>query len=351
MDLQTWTYSSVKSTCSFQKEQVVFPLCKSHYSSSYFFVFFFLVVISLSSCCSKTDHHNITISYTTPAVGELSELQPPAFHILSGNHSFNKIGTPEPVEVDGEPDLQVNSRVASLYFEQDHFTTKKGTYTNRIYRLHFPEVPFGLCSFNITTGKNPGLLIIYTLDQHDRLVLITTVHTCGCYLAFFPTTDLPEDAFPRDWPKAIQSVFGYKLPGIVPSQTWSDKPYTFTLASETHRVIGVSKPRRYQADITQVRPLNLHPMTELNNLLYQDETLSFFETEGSREGYVKNNSKPLERLLISWWAFDWHVGEDKAYGKSDTSTTRFYTSLKFWQRDNSDMKNFPRFLSYWGWNL
>ncbi|BHH82042.1 hypothetical protein LA52FAK_03310 [Desulforhopalus sp. 52FAK] len=255
------------------------------------------------------------------------------------------------MEVGDDIELQVNPRIASLYFEQDHFTTEKGTYTNRIYRLHFPEVPFGLCTLNITAGKNPGLLIIYTSDRYDRLVLITTVHTCGCYLAFFPTGDLAEDAFPDNWPQSIQTVFGYKLPGIISSQTTSDKPYTFTIASETHRVIGVSKAGIDHTDFTQIRPLRLHPMTQLSNLPYQSGAVSFFETDGPRAGYVKNNNKPLERLLISWWAFDWHVGEDKAYGRSDSSTTPFYTSLKFWQRDNSDMKDFPRFLSYWGWNL
>ncbi len=71
-----------------------------------------------------------------------------------------------------------------MYVEQASFSTTKDTYTNFIYRIHFPEVPFDWCNLNITTGKNPGLLIIYTVDPTDKLVLITTVHTCGCYLAF-----------------------------------------------------------------------------------------------------------------------------------------------------------------------
>jgi hypothetical protein len=59
----------------------------------------------------------------------------------------------------------------------------------------------------------------------------------------------------------------------------------------------------------------------------------------------------LERFFVSWWAFDWHVGEDKAYGPAEETGTVFYTSLKFWRRDVSDMWFFDRFLKYWGWNL
>lgn len=61
--------------------------------------------------------------------------------------------------------------------------------------------------------------------------------------------------------------------------------------------------------------------------------------------------KILERLLMSWWALDLYVGEDKAYSIHDKSGAVFYTSLKFWARQASDMKNFPEFLKYWGWNL
>ena len=87
------------------------------------------------------------------------------------------------------------------------FSTIKNTYTNFIYRIHFPEVPFDWYNLHITTGKNPGLLIIYTIeDPTAKLVLITTVHTCGCYLAFFPTEDLAKEAYPPNWPEETQCL-------------------------------------------------------------------------------------------------------------------------------------------------
>jgi hypothetical protein len=92
-------------------------------------------------------------------------------------------------------------------------------------------------------------------------------------------------------------------------------------------------------------------MNDLYQLPFKDTTESFFEMDGARKGYVRNNTNFLERLFISWWALDLYVGQDKAYGSADTSETIFYTSLKFWDRKVSDLKNFPRFLSYWGWQL
>jgi hypothetical protein len=54
---------------------------------------------------------------------------------------------------------------------------------------------------------------------------------------------------------------------------------------------------------------------------------------------------------MSWWTLDWRIGEDKAYEPDDPGSITFYTSVKFWARNKSDMRNFPQFLRYWGWNL
>lgn len=61
--------------------------------------------------------------------------------------------------------------------------------------------------------------------------------------------------------------------------------------------------------------------------------------------------EPLERLFMSWWAFDPLVGEDKEVGPAEQTGMTFYTSLKFWARKASDIWDFPGFLKYWGWNF
>ena len=54
---------------------------------------------------------------------------------------------------------------------------------------------------------------------------------------------------------------------------------------------------------------------------------------------------------MSWWAFDWRIGEDKKFGKDENDGILFYTSLKPWSRKKSDMRNFISFLKYWGWKF
>ncbi len=292
--------------------------------------------------------------YLSPAPASIAATNTPTFLVRDIVRPFNKIGTPSVGEGScNDPAIYVDSEKPAVYFEARNFTTAKGLYTNLIYRIHFKEVPLGWTSLNLTAGRNPGLLFIYTLNETGTLLLVTTVHTCGCYLAFFPTEAMPRQFLPKAWSAAPQSVYGYTLPSSlnIPKET-ADNRIAFTLESETHRISGVTvtDSATRQAVPQQVK-MQLKPMVDLYSLPYRDKTVSFFEVDGSRKGYVKDNTKMLERLLISWWAYDLHVGEDKAYSTHDKSDTVFYTSLKFWARKASDLKNFPQFLDYWGWQL
>jgi len=312
-------------------------------------------VLFLSSCAhSPLGPFDQTSLYLPSAPAAVTTANTPAFLVRDAAQPFNKIGGPSVDPANGEnPEIYVDPDKPAIYFETQEFVTVKGIYTNLIYRIHFQEVPFGWTSLNLTAGHNPGLLFIYTLDQTGTLLLVTTVHTCGCYLAFFPTEAMPRQSLPKSWSADPQPVYGYILPSSLrlPEET-ADSRVAFTLESETHRIsaVTVTDSPTLQAISHQVQ-MPLKPMVDLYYLPYQEKTVSFFETTGSRKGYVKNNTKILERLFISWWAFDLQVGEDKAYSTHDNSDTVFYTSLKFWARTASDLKNFPEFLDYWGWQL
>jgi hypothetical protein len=56
-------------------------------------------------------------------------------------------------------------------------------------------------------------------------------------------------------------------------------------------------------------------------------------------------------IFMSLISLDLFVGSDKIYADPAVSGNPFYTSLKPWRRDDSDMWDFPRFLAYWGWGL
>lgn len=314
---------------------------------------FLLTVLIFTGCAHRPADPATTALYLSPVPAGEQPGHAPAFLVRENHRDFNRIGTPAVLPASDDPaKVIVDPAKPSIYFETATFTTPQGQYRNLIYRLHFAEVPFGLCQWNLTAGKNPGLLIIYTLDQKDQLLLVTTVHTCGCYLAFLPTQFLDREAFPKNWPEQRQRVYGYQLPALLDTSAEAREPLTFTVADQTHRISAVTTGLPDTSDYTGDPILKeLLPLGALHHLPFRDSTVSFFETKGPRAGYVKNNTKILERLLMGWWAFDWRVGEDKAYGQDDTSPAIFYTSLKFWARKASDLKDFPAFLEYWGWRF
>jgi hypothetical protein len=54
---------------------------------------------------------------------------------------------------------------------------------------------------------------------------------------------------------------------------------------------------------------------------------------------------------MSLISMDFYVGTDKVYEDDGDYGNPFYTSLKPWNREASDMRDFPRFLEFWGWGL
>ena len=108
----------------------------------------------------------------------------------------------------------------------------------------------------------------------------------------------------------------------------------------------VFSSRRYQ-----VVHINTVPMDQLITLPAKSGTTSFYHSDGVLKGHVKGSVKPLETLFMSLISLDLFVGTDKAYADSAETGNPFYTSLKPWRRNDSDMWYFANFLTYWGWRL
>ncbi|MDX2481922.1 MAG: hypothetical protein QNK24_16495 [Desulfuromusa sp.] len=275
----------------------------------------------------------------------------PIFILEDPAKSYNKIGTPAVREdKNGQPDVYVDSHKPTIYAMEQKFKDNGGDYTNLIYRVHFEKTPYK----HLTAGRNLGLFFIVTLNQKNQPLLVTTVHTCGCYLAIIPTSYLPKESYPENWPLGGQDVFGEYLPSFIDMKESVDAQhkFVFSIRGGTHRVMHLDLST--ESDITSPADFvtaALEPMTSLRELPFGDSKISFFETEGARKGYVRNSHKPYERLFMSWWAMDWRVGEDKDVGPREETGTTFYTSLKFWAWKKSDLWDFAEFLKYWGWKL
>ena len=284
-------------------------------------------------------------------------LYAPVFLVEESDLPHNRIGTPAAINNEtNELSIYVDPEKPSIYVQEIFFQTENATYINYIYRIHFQKVPFSLFPFHLTSGKNVGLIVVVTVDEGNNPVLITTVHTCGCYLAFVPTSFLYEEAFPDGWDLENQKVYGENLPGLLDFNESRHASQNFKivifLKNGTHRVKWIST--EYLDNIEKNYRVLLAPMIPTKQLKFldrNDKTTSFFETSGSRRGYVKGSYKPFEKIFMSWWAMGLYVGEDKDYGPREDTGTIFYTSLKFWERKKSDMWNFNDFLSYWGWKL
>lgn len=323
--------------------------------------YLFLMVISLSLVVSCTAVRRIPTEsgpLTAIAAGDDGTLQArfsPVFVIENPEHPYNLIGTPTAERTaESTERVYVDPEKPAIYYETRHFQTSRSTYSNLIYRVHFEKVPFAIFPFYLGAGENVGLFVIVTLDSQEHPLLYTLVHTCGCYLAFVPTSYMPDQAFPGNWRKDRQTVHSENLPGMLKYPDGADERIRLliSLRHATHRVTDVWLSDSDSVLSYHLSTASLSPLESLEALsLNGREVTSFYETSGPRAGYVKSSTKIWERLFMSWWSFDWRIGEDKKLGKDRNHGRLFYTSLTPWGRNASDMRDFNTFLNFWGWDL
>jgi hypothetical protein len=168
--------------------------------------FFLIILLQFVVSCAplvQIQDKNERLAYLPQAVDQtLLYRHLPVFIIENKSKSYNRIGTAKAeLTSDNGERVYVAPRDATVYTEERNFKTANDAYTNLFYRIHFSETPYGLFPFQIAAGKNVGLLVIVTLNSSHQPVLFTLVHTCGCYLAFIPTTYLYHKAYPPDWPE------------------------------------------------------------------------------------------------------------------------------------------------------
>lgn len=279
----------------------------------------------------------------------------PVFLTYDYQNNYNRIGRPSgSYDENGQEHIYVDVNNPVIYYQVQNFSTDKDEYTNYIYRVHFPFVPFSLIPFHLNAGKNVGLIMIVTVDTENRPVLVTTVHTCGCYLAIIPTTHLSVDSFPENWKEEPLKVYGEKLPWRLEYSGQDNPRILVHLRPGVHRVMNLEIIEEY--DLNNRRDfrkiiLPLAQMNELETIPIDGKTTSFYYKEGLLEGHVKGSIKFWESIFLSPISLDLFVGSDKVYGDTKVTGNPFYTSLKPWNRNSSDMWNFTKFLEFWGWRL
>lgn len=312
-------------------------------------VYLVALLLLLSSCASHTPMGSADMQPVAFSVLQDDSLATRFAPIIVPDHtqaSYNRVGSPvASYDNAGKEQISISAERPVFYFQQINFSTKKARYSNLIYRIHFEGTPF----YHLTSGDNVGIFVIVTIDAQQHPVLITTVHTCGCYLAFTPTQYMPANAFPKDWDKTEQHIYGQSLPGLI---QWQDQRLVVKLEGGTHRVRDIQLMSATQAHAVMHQiDTAVEAMANLKRLPLGSTHTSFFVTEGDHKGYVKGSSKPWEFLLMSWWAMDKNIGVDKDYGETSKTGVLFYTDLNPSNREASNMWPFSKFLHYWGWRL
>ncbi|WP_163338731.1 hypothetical protein [Desulfopila sp. IMCC35008] len=275
----------------------------------------------------------------------------PVFTTLESGKTYNRIGTVEALDKDGRVTVRVNGARPTVYEASAKFTTAKGEYTNSIYRVHFEKTPFSLFPFYLTAGRHPGLLVVLTRDQDDHLVLLTTVHTCGCYVAILPTGWLSGEAYPEEWPESQIDIYGEtlpaRLPAVVPGQS-----IELVIRPGTHRIMGINVITGKEESEHNFATAEIRSQESLRNLqTEQGNETSFYYSGWPLTGHVRGAFKWWELLLLSLPSMDLFVGMDKDFGSTELTGNPFYTSLQPWYRSRSDMNKFSTFLQFHGWKL
>ena len=283
---------------------------------------------------------------------DLSRRRAPAFLVHNPQQAYNRIGRPFAGLDDlGGEIVAINTHHPSMYWQYLLSNNFAWAYSNIVYRVHFPATPPSLVPFFIGAGQNLGLLVIVTLDAQERPVLITTVGTCGCYVSLTATDHLPPAALPVGWSDQPQQIYGETLPARLDFAGKRDPRLLVVVRPGEHRVMDLRVVESAELDHYPDRQaIELLPNAALRHLALPGggETSFFYPPGWPLGGHVKGAWKPWETLLMSWFSLDGLVGMDKDYPDPDNP---FYTSLKPWARADSDLRDFPRFLRYWGWRL
>ena len=292
-----------------------------------------------------------TIVTGTAAVAPEMFALSPSFVLQGTQARHNRIGRVEASRIQGREVISINTDRPVIYAGSHPFSTTKGTYTNLVYRIHFPETPFSLVPFHLGAGKNIGLLVLLTLDAQHRLILVTTANTCGCYAVSIPTGYTPASWYPEEWPDSLLSVYGEQLPARLPSPQ-DHETVQVVVRTDVHRVRDLRITAKDTFPLATAQQAEVVSLDSLKTLPFGDGTVtSLYYDKPPLRGHVKGAIKPWESLFLSLVSLDFFVGMDKEYGDTRESGNHFYTSLKPWNRSVSDMNDFAAYLRFNGWQL
>ena len=115
-----------------------------------------LLTLLLAGCAGRTamvaEEQQTIVAGTVSVAPEVFALSP-SFVLQGTQARHNKIGQVEASRIQGREVISINTDRPVIYAGSRPFATTKGTYTNLVYRIHFPETPLQLGPFLSGCGK------------------------------------------------------------------------------------------------------------------------------------------------------------------------------------------------------
>jgi hypothetical protein len=161
-------------------------------------------------------------------------------------------------------------------------------------------------------------------------------------------------ALPEDWKDEPLRFYGERLPNVLDYSQSKQPQLLVHVRPGVHRVMDlevVDGQLWGKAPDQNLIKADLLPVGMLETIPVDGGFTSFYHQDGALKGHVKGSVKPWETIFLSLISLDFFVGTDKSYVNSYYYENPFYTSLKPWNRKDSNMYDFERFLRFWGWKL
>jgi len=170
----------------------------------------------------------------TPAEAQrLLAWHAPAFE-LEVRGPYDRFGVPRwPSEpgAPGDSRPQVDTQRPVVYQRIGHMRLQGRWLLQLVYTVWFPERP-ARSSLDLLAGALDGVVVRLTLGDDGQPLLLDTIHACGCYHMFFPSSALRARA---GAPKNEEWMFA---PAALPPLT-AQQRLAVRIASSSHYVSGV----------------------------------------------------------------------------------------------------------------
>ncbi|MDG4721199.1 MULTISPECIES: hypothetical protein [Thalassospira] len=228
---------------------------------------------------------------TVAELERLAQAYVPEFSVLTKSDS-DRIGHPALQARGAQADVDVEQ--PAIFYRLSHTWFSGQWHPQIIYSVWFSERP-SQGMFDILAGNLDALIWRVTLDDDGTPLIADTIHGCGCYHLFFPSSSLRRIEVPEDGDirETAESPAGPVDPSILRQPVlWID--------AISHYLLAVTPARN--SEVLHSVASTLVPEQELGRIALGDGT--GYASLYNENGFVPSTER-LERFIL------WPLGIDK----------------------------------------